>query len=198
MLLLLLEDQLATEECQLIYKTLRYPISVTISIKYPINSFLNYYSLFDNFKHTIMLISSTKEPQNYEEVITHPSWVQAMKEELKALKDNKSWSITELPLGKTAIGCHWMYKVKHKAKNSIERYKTRLVAKSYTKIEGLDFLGTFAFIAKLTTLRLLLALLIPSASHLDCSKVLKLFTFKKPSLFFFLLQLTIISFSDGR
>jgi len=62
----------------------------TISTKYPINSFLNYNSLSDNFKYTIMLVSSTEEPRNYEETIMHPSWVQAMKEELKALEDNKT------------------------------------------------------------------------------------------------------------
>jgi len=37
-----------------------------------------------------MLIPSIEEPQNYEEAIMHPSWVQAMKEELKALEDNKT------------------------------------------------------------------------------------------------------------
>jgi len=40
-----------------------------------------------------MLISSTKEPRNYEEAVMHPSWVQAMKEELNTLEDNKTWSI---------------------------------------------------------------------------------------------------------
>ena len=76
----------------------------TVSTKYPINSFLNYNSLSDNFEHTIMLISSTEEPQNYEEAIVHPYWVQATKEELKALEDNKTWSIIELPPGKIATG----------------------------------------------------------------------------------------------
>jgi len=130
----------------------------TISTKCPINSFLNYNALYDNFKHRIMLISSTEEPQNYEEVIMHPSWVQAMKEELKALEDNKIWFINELPLGKIATGCRWVYKVKHKVDDFIERYEAHLVAKGYTQIEGLDFLDTFAPVAKLTTLRLLLAL----------------------------------------
>jgi len=51
---------------------------------------------------------------------------------LGALKANTTWSITTLLLGKKAIGCHWVYKIKRKCDGSLERYKTRLVVKEYT------------------------------------------------------------------
>jgi hypothetical protein len=47
--------------------------------------------------------------------------------------------IVDLPPNVKPIGSRWVYKVKHKADGSIERYKARLVAKGYTQIEGLDF-----------------------------------------------------------
>ena len=101
---------------------------------------------------------STEEPHNYEEVVLHPPWIRVVKEELLALQDNGTWFLTTLPAGKSAIGCRWVYKIKQHANGSIEHYKARLVANGYNQIEGLDFLDTFAPVAKLTTLRLLLAL----------------------------------------
>ena len=81
-----------------------------------------------------------------------------MNVEIQALEANHTWTLTDLPPNKTVIGCKWVYKTKHKSDGSIERYKARLVAKGYTQVEGQDYLDTFSPVAKLTTVRLLLAL----------------------------------------
>ena len=105
-----------------------------------------------------MSISTSIEPSSYAEASKHDCWIKAMHAELQAFQQNQTWILTQLPRHKMTIGCRWVYKIKHNADGTIERYKTRLIAKGYTQMEGLDFLDTFSPVAKLTTVRLLLAL----------------------------------------
>lgn len=76
--------------------------------------------------HNVFLV---KEPQSFEEAMKYEGWKKAMKEELDALEKNGTWEITELPKGKRAIDCKWVYKIKYRPYGSIERLKGRLIVR---------------------------------------------------------------------
>lgn len=80
-----------------------------------------------------------------------------MKEELRALELNGTWQLTSLPIGKTAIGCKWIYKTKLKSDGTVKRYKARLVAQGIGQEYGIDYKETSTPMAKMTTVRALLA-----------------------------------------
>lgn len=81
-----------------------------------------------------------------------------MNKELHALEANNTWKLVELPTGKSTVGCKWVYKIKYLANGEIERYKARLVAKGYTQAEGINYHDTFAPVAKMVTVKCLLAI----------------------------------------
>ncbi|CAM8895376.1 unnamed protein product [Rhodiola kirilowii] len=79
-----------------------------------------------------------------------------MNKEITALEMNHTWIITELPPNQPLTDCKWIFRIKLKSDGTIERYNTRLVAKGFTQIEGIDYNENFAPVAKITTVRCLL------------------------------------------
>lgn len=105
-----------------------------------------------------LLVVSAEEPASVKQAMEESCWRQAMEEELKSLEDNKTWSLTELPQGREAIGLKWVFKVKKDENGKIVGYKARLVVKGYAQREGIDYIEVFAPVARMETVRLLLAL----------------------------------------
>lgn len=74
------------------------------------------------------------------------------------MEQNRTWDIVCLPAGKNVVGCRWVFTIKYNADGTEERYKGRLVAQGFTQQEGIDYMETFSPVAKLSSVKLLLAL----------------------------------------
>lgn len=99
-----------------------------------------------------------EEPGTFEEAEQHQEWRRAMMEETSSIEENKTSSLTTLPPGHRAIGLKWVYKVKKDSSGEIVKHKARLVAKGYVQQPGVDYDDAFAPVARIESIRLLLAL----------------------------------------
>jgi hypothetical protein len=80
-----------------------------------------------------------------------------MQEEMNSIEENGTWTLTDLPAGFKPIGLKWVYKVKRDEHGAIVKHKARLVAKGYVQRRGIDFDEVYAPVARLESVRLLLA-----------------------------------------
>ncbi|CAA6671189.1 unnamed protein product [Spirodela intermedia] len=107
-------------------------------------NYLSYDRLSQEYKVFLSSLNMTSVPKTVDKALARKEWSQAMDAEMEALQKNHIWNLVPLPAGKK-IG-------------SLEKYKARLVAKGYTQSYGIDYLETFAPIAKFNTMRILIAL----------------------------------------
>ncbi|KAD3641550.1 hypothetical protein E3N88_30774 [Mikania micrantha] len=106
------------------------------------------------------VIDEPVEPENFAQANTMSEWRSAMNDEMSALMKNETWDLVPKPEGVNCISCKWVYKLKFKSDGSIDRYKARLVARGFNQQLGLDYEETFSPVAKLTTVRVLIAVAI--------------------------------------
>jgi hypothetical protein len=149
--------------CNLSYSS---PDPSSTGIPYPITDYHSYANVSKSLSDFSQAIVTDTEPRSYKEASQVQCWVQAMQSEINALNHNKTWILVDKAPHMKPIGNKWVYKIKHKADGSVERYKARLVAKGYNQVEGLDFFDTFSPVAKITTVRTLIALASINSWHL--------------------------------
>ena len=77
-----------------------------------------------------------------------------MKEEVNSLQKNNTWEPVDLPPGRKLVQCRWVFKTKFDADGSPLKYKKILVAKGYSQVHGIDYIETFAPVAKMDSIRL--------------------------------------------
>ena len=89
-----------------------------------------------------------------------------MQEEYDSQIDNKTWTLVDRPKGRKIIRSRWVYKVKDDGEGN-KRFKSRLVAKGFSQVPGIDYFETYSPVVKMETLRLCLAEAHLRGYHID-------------------------------
>lgn len=108
------------------------PIAIRKGVRsctqHPISKHLSYGRLSKNHRAFVSQLDDTTIPPKIHEALKDPKWKEAVFEELKALNENKTWEVVDMPKGKKLVGCKWIFTVKVGKNGIIERYKASLVA----------------------------------------------------------------------
>ncbi|KAK1650752.1 hypothetical protein QYE76_068557, partial [Lolium multiflorum] len=116
---------------------------------------------YDPCLNVMIVDNNDEDPATYEEAMMSPDsnkWQEAMKSEMGSMYDNKVWTLVDLPDSRKAVENKWIFKRKTDADGNITVYKARLVAKGFRQIQGVDYDETFSPVAKLKSMRILLAI----------------------------------------
>ncbi|GJS72549.1 retrovirus-related pol polyprotein from transposon TNT 1-94 [Tanacetum coccineum] len=108
-------------------------------------------------KSNFFCFLSTIEPKNVGDSLKDKSWVVAMQEELNKFTANDVWELVPNPKSMTVIGTKWVFRNKLDENGVVSRNKARLVAQGYNQQEGIDYDKTYAHVARLESIRILLA-----------------------------------------
>jgi hypothetical protein len=139
-----------TQECTKLYRD--HPVD---NILGDIKKGVTTRSRLANFCQYYSFVSSI-EPFKIEDALHDLDWVVAIQEELNNFKRNQVWSLVERPK-QNVVSTKWVFRNKQDEHGVITRNKERLVAKGYLQVEGLDYDETFAPVARLESIRILLA-----------------------------------------
>jgi len=106
---------------------------------------------------THVAFTSSLEPKNIKDALLDDSWINAMHEELNQFVRNNVWDLVPRPIDQSIIGTKWIFRNKLDENGNVIRNKARLVAQGYSQEEGIDYDETYAPVARLESIRLLLA-----------------------------------------
>jgi hypothetical protein len=134
------------------------PLPAALPINMSFSQFTNSLSN-SNVNHALIANNTNtelSEPTSYKDAMTRDDrieWEQAIQEEYDSITVANTWTLVDLPPGRKAIKCKWIFKLKRNAHGEIDRYKARLVAKGFSQKEGVDYTDTFAPVVKFTSIR---------------------------------------------
>jgi hypothetical protein len=99
-----------------------------------------------------------EEPTTFEESVQKKQWKEAMMKEHQSIMKNDVWEIVPRPKEKSVVTSKWVYKIKHAADRSVDKYKARFVARGFSQKEGENYDKTFSPVARYTSIRAIISL----------------------------------------
>ena len=102
------------------------------------------------------MISS--DPKSYYHAHKDPIWQVSMDEEMNSLQKNTTWELVSLPSGRKLVQCKWLFWTKVDTDGKTYKHKASMVAKVFSQVQGVDYHETFAPVAKMDSIRLVLAI----------------------------------------
>jgi hypothetical protein len=112
---------------------------------------------FSSYISAMSHIIDTK-PSCHGEAASQQVWQDAMTKEYQSIMKNDVWDIVLRPEEKSVVTSKWIYKIKHAADGSVEKYKARFVARGFSQVEGINYEETFAPVARYTSICTIIAL----------------------------------------
>ena len=134
------------------------PRACTRAPLYPMANYISFKALSPSYRAFVSSLTDRPLPPTISAALADPAWQGAVFDEINALRRNHTWDIVDLPPGKKPVGCRWIFCIKFNSDGSFAPNKARLVAKGYSQTYGVDYEETFAPVAKLNTVRVLLSL----------------------------------------
>ncbi|GKB02061.1 zinc finger, CCHC-type containing protein [Tanacetum coccineum] len=79
-------------------------------------------------------------------------------DEMDSIMGNNTWVLVDLPPSCKPLGCKWIFKRKLKVDGTIEKFMARLVIQGFKQKSGIDYFDTYAPVARISTIRMLIAM----------------------------------------
>jgi hypothetical protein len=89
-------------------------------------------------------LSTNLEPTSFEEATSHDEWKEAMQKEYDSLIKNGTWKFIDPPFRTKPIDCKWVFNNKYRSDGSLEKHKSRFIAKGFARKEGVYYEETFS------------------------------------------------------
>ncbi|GKB87161.1 zinc finger, CCHC-type containing protein [Tanacetum coccineum] len=85
-------------------------------------------------------------------------WKEEINDAMDSIMGNNTWVLADLPSGYKPLGCKWIFKRKLKVDGTIEKFKARLVIQGFKQKSRIDYFDTYALVARISTIRMLIAM----------------------------------------